>query len=140
MDDEGDRPLAEYAAETPRRILVVDDDWMNREVMEARLANAGYDVLTANSGEEALALAANDPPDLILLDVRMQGASGYEVCRQLKSQPGTQSVPVILVTALDNDEAQTRARSAGAEELIAKSCPAFTLLAHIHQHLHIKQP
>ena len=118
---------------------MVDDDWMNREIMEARLVSAGFTVLTAHNGEEALKLVTQQPPDLILLDVRMQGLSGYDVCGRLKTQTATRSIPILLVTALDTEEARERSRIAGADGLIAKSCPSTLLLDHVHQLLHIKQ-
>ena len=71
-----------YSAERIPVVLVVDDDWMNREVLEAHLTGAGYEVMVVHSGEKALEAAAKTPPDLVLLDVRMQGMSGYDLARE----------------------------------------------------------
>jgi two-component system cell cycle response regulator len=101
-------------------ILVVDDDWMNRDLMQAHLTVAGYEVVTANSGEKALQLVDAQMPDLILLDVRMHGMSGYDVCAHLKSQEATRHIPIIIVTALDKDEDYQRAVEVGADDFLPK--------------------
>ncbi|MBI5350201.1 MAG: response regulator [Chloroflexi bacterium] len=72
-----------------RKILVVDDGWLNRELIEVYLKDAGYECLLANNGDRALEIAQSNPPDLVLCDVQMPGMSGYEVCRHLKSNPLT---------------------------------------------------
>src|SRR5690606_16285855 len=110
MADPGRTPL----------IMVVDDDWMNREVIEAHLLGAGYDVAVAHSGEQALDVALQRTPDLVLLDVRMQGLSGYDVCQRLKALDAMRSVPVVMVTALESDEDKLKAINAGADDVIIK--------------------
>jgi two-component system cell cycle response regulator len=117
-------------------ILVVDDDWMNREVLEAHLVGAGYEVMVVHSGEKALETAAQTLPDLVLLDVRMQGMSGYEVCRQLKAQMATRLV--MLVTALESDEDRERAIDAGADDFISKPFTSLALLMRIQNLLRYK--
>ena len=112
-------------------ILVVDDDWMNREVMEAHLLAAGYEVLLARSGEEALALSFERDPDLILLDVRMQGMTGYEVCAAMRAHERTQTTPIVMVTALDRDEEKQQALDAGADDFIIKPFTSLTMLARV---------
>ena len=80
------------------KILTVDDTPVNNEILEARLVSEGYEVICATTGEEALEIVNVDPPDLILLDVRMPELDGYEVCRRIRKQQGLQHVPVIFIT------------------------------------------
>src|SRR5262245_16167306 len=80
--------------------LIVDDEPANVDLLEQELADAGYRTLAARSGEEAVALAASGAPDLILLDVMMDGIDGYETCRRLKASQSTRPIPVIFLTAL----------------------------------------
>ncbi len=119
-------------------ILVVDDDWMNREVMEAHLQAADYDVMVAQSGENALELAFQRPPDLILLDVRMQGISGYEVCERLKSHHATRFAPVVIVTALESDADKLMAIRSGADDFIGKPFTSLAMLTRVKCLLRIK--
>jgi CheY-like chemotaxis protein len=87
--------LADHVA----HILIVDDEPLNRQVLEVMLAPDGYSVRSAASGEEALASAAEHPPDLILLDIMMPAMDGYEVVRRIKADEATKNIPVIMVTA-----------------------------------------
>lgn len=120
-------------------ILVVDDDWMNREVMEAHLQSVNYDVMVAHSGEKALELAFATPPDLVLLDVRMQGMSGYEVCQQLKAHELTKYTPVVIVTALEGEEDKLKAIKAGADDFISKPFTSLMMLTRVRSLLRIKR-
>lgn len=126
-------------AERVPRVLIVDDDWMNREVLEAHLTGAGYEVMVVHSGEKALEVAAQTPPDLVLLDVRMQGMSGYDVCRELKAQMATRLAVVMLVTALESDEDREQAIEAGADDFISKPFSSLALLTRVHNLLQLKQ-
>lgn len=119
-------------------ILVVDDDWMNREVMEAHLQAADYDVMVAQSGENALEMAFERPPDLVLLDVKMQGISGYEVCERLKSHQATRYVPVVIVTALESDEDKLKAIRSGADDFMGKPFTSLIMLTRVRSLLRIK--
>ena len=83
------------------RILVVDDIEANVRLLEAKLTAEYYEVSTALDGPTALAMAARDLPDIILLDVMMPGMDGFTVCRKLKDDPATRHIPVVLITALD---------------------------------------
>ena len=98
---------------SPPRILVVDDNPMNVEILEARLAAQGYEILTAGDGEQALALARGQHPDLILLDVMMPGVDGIEVCRRLKADAALPFMPVILVTAKADHSGRGRGSGGG---------------------------
>ena len=92
--------MSDPAAE-PACVLIVDDERHNRELLEIMLKPEGFLLLSAASGEEALALIARQPPDLILLDVMMPGMSGYDVAGKIKSDPATKNIPVIMLTALE---------------------------------------
>jgi two-component system cell cycle response regulator len=89
------------------RILVVDDIPSNVKLLEARLSAEYFDVVTATSGAEALAICERAECDVVLLDVMMPDMDGFEVCRQLKSSPKTHHIPVVMVTALDQPRASS---------------------------------
>ena len=112
-------------------ILIVDDEWMNRELLEAYLKMGGYRVGQANSGERALDMIAQEPPALVILDVRLSGISGLEVCRRLKASAATCAIPILMVTALESPDDQQQAVDAGADGFIAKPFEMETLLAQI---------
>jgi len=101
-------------------ILVVDDDAFNLKLLKIPLAAEGYAVRTAASGEEALASVAEQLPDLILLDVMMPGIDGFEVTRRLKADARTRSIPIIMVTALEDRESRIKGLENGAEEFLTK--------------------
>jgi two-component system cell cycle response regulator len=113
------------------RILVVDDVAANIRLLQAKLQAEYYDVLVANSGPEALALAADRQPDIILLDVMMPGMDGFTVCKRLKHDPDTRHIPVVLVTALHDRVDRIIGLEAGADEFLTKPIDELTLLARI---------
>jgi PAS domain S-box-containing protein len=102
------------------RILIVDDERMNRQLLAVMLAPEGFQLLTASSGEEALAMVAKQQPDVILLDVMMPGTDGYRVAGQIKANLDTKNIPIIMITALNNRDARMQALSAGAEDFLTK--------------------
>ena len=101
-------------------ILIVDDQLGGREVLRGLLTGQGYNLAFASSGEEALAKVQELPPDLILLDVMMPGMSGYDVCRRLRDDPLFSEIPVIMVTALDDQESRVEGLDAGADDFVSK--------------------
>ncbi|MCR9069161.1 MAG: diguanylate cyclase [Rhodobacteraceae bacterium] len=113
------------------RILVVDDVATNRIVMKVKLAAACYAVDHADCGAEALASARAMQPDLILLDVMMPDMSGLDVCRQLKADPATADIPVILVTALRDHASKMAGLEAGADDFLTKPVDEAALLARV---------
>ncbi len=113
------------------RILVVDDVATNRIVMKVKLAAACYTVDQAENGASALAAARETRPDLILLDVMMPDMSGLDVCRALKRDPATASIPVVLITALSDRDAKMEGLEAGADDFLTKPVEEVTLLARV---------
>lgn len=114
-----------------KRILVVDDDAMNREVMEAFLSLERYEVLLAHNAQEGLLLAEQKKPHLIILDVRMPDMLGYEVCEILKRKPSTSAIPVLMVTGFDAREDRERAVQAGVDDFLSRPFEGETLLEHV---------
>jgi len=114
-------------------ILVVDDDAMNREVMEALLETEGYQVLTARNGKIALQIASDKHPNLILLDVRMPDISGYDVCKKLKSDATTADITIIIISGLDGPEERRRSKEAGADMFMPRPFGGETFLEEIRR-------
>ena len=121
------------------RILVVDDVAANVHLLSARLTAEFYEVASAASGPEALALAAEWQPDVMLLDVMMPGMDGYEVCRELKHNPATAHIPVIMLTALTDQDERVRGLEAGADDFLSKPVDDATLFARLRALLRVKQ-
>jgi two-component system cell cycle response regulator len=120
------------------RILIVDDVATNRAIARARLGANYYDVVEAASGEEALALAASEQPDLILLDVLMPGIDGFETCRRLKESPATMHIPVVMLTALEGQEERIRGLDAGADDFLSKPYPDMALHSRVSSLIRMK--
>ena len=124
---------------TPPRILVVDDNPTNVKILRTRLASAGYDVVTAADGEQALVTARETTPDLILLDVMMPRLDGMEVCRRLRADPDFPFTPIVLVTALSETKDVIAGLEAGGDEYLTKPIDHGALLARVRSVLRIKE-
>ncbi len=120
------------------RILVVDDVPANVRLLEARLSAEYFDVITAMSGKEALALCERAECDLVLLDVMMPDMDGFEVCRRLKTNPATHHIPVVMVTALDQPSDRVRGLEAGADDFLTKPIPDLVLIARVRSLTRLK--
>ena len=129
---------ASSAPERPACVLIVDDERANRDLLKVMLAPEGLLLLTASSGEEALALLAHQPPDLILLDVMMPGMDGYEVAGKIKGNPDTSSVPIIMVTAMDDHKARLLGLNAGVEDFLTKPVDRAELRVRVNNLLKLK--
>ncbi len=113
------------------KILIVDDSPSAREALYAILEGQGYQLATAESGQQALELAADLHPDLILLDVMMPGMDGFEVCRRIRSNPQVAEVPIVILTALDDSASLLKGIEAGADDFLAKPVDRHELRARV---------
>ena len=120
------------------RVLVVDDMAANVRLLEARLSAEYFDVITAMSGKEALAICERAECDLVLLDVMMPDMDGFEVCRRLKGNPRTHHIPVVMVTALDQPSDRVRGLEAGADDFLTKPIPELALIARVRSLARLK--
>ncbi|MEJ8847967.1 response regulator [Variovorax rhizosphaerae] len=123
---------------TASKVLVVDDVPVNVKLLADILAMKGYEVVTASSGPQALALLPTEKPDLVLLDVMMPGMSGYEVCAAIRADPAHAMLPVVLVTALDPGKERIKGLEAGADDFLSKPVSQAELLARVRSLLRIK--
>ena len=123
----------------PPRILIVDDNETNRDILVTRLQAHGYELAQAADGEEALTAAKSLLPDLILLDVMMPKLDGIEVCRRLKSDPAMPFTPIILVTAKSDTKDIVAGLNAGADEYLTKPIDQAALVARVNSVLRIKE-
>jgi formate hydrogenlyase transcriptional activator len=120
-------------------VLVVDDEPLNVDLLEQELGHAGYRTLSAASGEQALALASRQQPDLILLDVMMRGLDGFATCARLKASDTTRGIPVIFLTALSETFEKVRAFRAGAVDYLTKPFETEELLARVGTHIALRR-
>ncbi|KTC24104.1 diguanylate cyclase [Pseudomonas marginalis ICMP 9505] len=125
-------------ASPPATLLIVDDEPQVRKLLETLLQHEGYLTLTASSGEEALLLVAQTPPDLILLDIMMPGMDGYEVASQLKNDEATANIPIIMLSALSDPSARVSGLESGAEEFISKPVERVELWLRVRNLLRLK--
>ena len=116
-----------------RRILVVEDQEDNQRILRDLLTSAGYEIVQAENGEEALTAVARERPDLILMDIQLPLLDGYEVTRRIKANPALRAIPIIVVTsyALSGDE--TKAKAAGCDAYVTKPYSTRALLAKIRE-------
>jgi len=119
-------------------LLIVDDQPDNIYLIAHLLAD-DYNILFTLSGAETLALLEKEKPDLILLDVMMQDMDGYEVCKRLKDNPDTAEIPIIFVTARNDDASESRALITGAVDFIHKPVNRDVLLARVNTHIQLKK-
>ena len=115
----------------PAKILLVEDNEMNRDMLSRRLLRNGYQVVLAGDGGEGLAMARAESPDLILMDMSLPVLDGWEATRQLKSEPGTREIPVIALTAHAMAGDRQKALSAGCDDFDTKPIELERLLAKI---------
>jgi len=119
-------------------ILIVDDMPANIEVLDNVLAD-DYEILFATTGADAVEIATDQLPDIILLDVVMPDMDGYEVCARLKANPQTRDIPIIFITAMNQEEEESRGLNAGGIDYITKPIRPSIVRARVRNHLELKQ-
>lgn len=120
-------------------ILIVDDEPHLAFLLADALVEAGYDAHTIDNGRDALEAVQRDPPDLMLLDVNMPGIDGYEVASQLKADPATAAIPIIMLSAQEGRAAKVIGLESGAEEYLTKPFDKAELLARIRNLLRLRE-
>jgi two-component system alkaline phosphatase synthesis response regulator PhoP len=120
------------------KILVVDDENYILHILDFSLGAEGYEVITAEDGEEAICKARDERPDLVVLDVMMPKLDGFEVCRTLKRDPDLNGTPVILLSAKSRDIDQKQGYEAGADDYITKPFSPGRLIERVHGLLKMK--
>lgn len=116
---------------TAAKLLLVEDDPALAELLEYRFANEGYSVRVTADGDEAMLLATEDVPDLIILDWMIEGTSGIEVCRRLRRDKATAHVPIIMLTAREAEDDRIRGLETGADDYLTKPFSPRELLARV---------
>ncbi|MCB2134743.1 MAG: phosphate regulon transcriptional regulator PhoB [Rhodobacteraceae bacterium] len=122
------------------RVLVVEDEPAQREILAYNLDAEGFRVIQADNGEEALLLVAEDAPDLIVLDWMLPNVSGIEVCRRLKSRPETKAVPIIMLSARSEEVDLVRGLETGADDYMVKPYSVAELMARVRNQLRRTRP
>ena len=118
-----------------KKILIVDDQSEVRELVEVTLRIGPYEILQASSGDEALTIARSERPDLVLLDVMMPNSSvdGFDVCRQIKSDPATRNISVVMITARGQEADLEIGRQAGADDYFTKPFSPLQLMNKVEE-------
>lgn len=122
------------------KILLVEDNEMNRDMLSRRLVKRGYEVVIAVEGEQGVALARSDSPDLVLMDMSLPVLDGWEATRRLKSDPATRQIPVIALTAHAMAGDREKAREAGCDDFDTKPVELPRLLSKIEGLLQKRKP
>jgi len=120
-------------------VLIVDDNEQNLELMQAYLEDLECEIRVAGDGLEALASVEKAEPDLVLLDIMMPRMSGFQVCAKLKGAPKTRDIPIIMVTALNENADVERAVETGADDFLTKPVNKLELLSRVKAHLKVRE-
>ena len=115
-----------------RRVLLADDDPGLRRLICTTLGTTDFDLMEATNGEEALSMAREQHPDLVLLDVNMPLMNGFDVCQALKSEPATANIKVVMLTARHAEVDRARGREVGADEYVSKPFSPVQLLNRVY--------
>ena len=137
--DQADAPKAPALSSPKGNILIVDDTPANLRLLSQMLAEQGYQVRPVPDGSLALAATRAEPPDLILLDIRMPEMNGYEVCEHLKADAQTRDIPIIFISALDATQDKVRAFTAGGVDYVTKPFQFEEVLARVETHLALRR-
>lgn len=120
------------------RVLIADDNEQNRELLDAYLADEGYEITMANDGQETIDAVEANQPDVILLDIMMPRMSGYEVCEQLKADPEKRAIQVLMVTALNEMGDIEKAVKAGCDDFLTKPVNQLELKTRVRSLLRVR--
>jgi len=126
-------------SERPQKIMVVDDEILNRKLIEAMLKPQGYEVIVAVDGEDCLAKVEQNPPDLILMDIMMPNLNGFEVVTRLKAKENLALIPIVMVTALQDVGDRVKALEVGADDFLTKPVDRMELRARVRSLLKVKR-
>jgi len=129
---------AEESPDRASRIVIADDNQQNCELLEAYLGDEGYEIVVAVDGQETLERVAAFRPDLVLLDIMMPRMSGYEVCQQMKQEPETADIPILMVTALNEPGDIERAVAAGCDDFLTKPVNRLELTTRVRTLLKVR--
>jgi two-component system phosphate regulon response regulator PhoB len=121
-------------------VLVVEDESAQREVLQYNLESEGFDVVVADNGEDALLLVQEEQPDLVVLDWMLPKVSGIEVCRQVKADPATRSIPIIMLSARSEETDRVRGLETGADDYVVKPYSVVELMARLRTQLRRTRP
>ncbi|MFN8853965.1 MAG: response regulator [Planctomycetaceae bacterium] len=130
--------MAKPAAPSTSRILIADDNQQNCELLDAYLADEGYQIEMVYDGQQTLDAVARQQPDLILLDIMMPRLSGYEVCHRLKGSEATRAIPILMVTALAEMSDIEKGIDAGADDFLTKPINKLELLTRVRSLLRVR--
>ncbi|WBU53630.1 phosphate regulon transcriptional regulator PhoB [Paracoccus sp. SCSIO 75233] len=127
------------ARQTPC-VLVVEDEGAQREVLKYNLEAEGFDVVTAENGDEALLLVQEEQPDLIVLDWMLPNVSGIEICRRVKADPDTRQIPIVMLSARGDEVDRVRGLETGADDYVVKPYSVVELMARLRTQLRRTRP
>lgn len=128
------------AADQAPCVLVVEDETAQREVLQYNLEAEGFNVVLADNGEDALLLVQEEQPDLLVLDWMLPRVSGIEVCRQVKADPATRSIPIIMLSARSEESDRVRGLETGADDYVVKPYSVVELMARLRTQLRRTRP
>lgn len=122
------------------KVLLVEDEPAQREVLSYNLKSEGFDVVSAADGEEAMLLVAEETPDIIVLDWMLPGISGIEICRRIKSKPQTRAIPILMLSARAEEVDRVRGLETGADDYVVKPYSVLELMARVRSQLRRVRP
>ncbi|MDA7980419.1 MAG: response regulator [Pirellulales bacterium] len=123
---------------SPSKVLIADDNPTNVELLEAYLVGLDCEISIAEDGQQTLDMVAQDPPDVILLDIMMPRVNGFEVCKQLKRDPATSGILILMVTALGEEGDIERAVAAGTDDFLSKPIHKIELVKRVQNMLRLR--